>query len=405
MITTVCAIALSLLLFFNPLEIEHSINASNLSIALVLIGTFFLFIPTLARLIAWTPLQNAEQNLTPRVLDMWRKDRKLRIFNLWLFLFPLITFALAFALPAVSAFSQKILLSVWIVLAGIALDGIQQVLRSTMRYMNPFMVIELLTQEGKESVLEKRETDLLGTLDSLSEVGVKSIARSNSSLCNQALDAMLEIMREFVNQAKKRSMDAKLKGGLEVNGQEKVSYTLFYFFQRLEQNFDLALAGKLEPICSNIISILGKTAIAVAPYDMSMVEYPIHFMGKLAAKAQAQGQQEVGIKAEITLPEIAKIIVTENDISRANIRAPLMSIVRYLHELTKETFRQDKQLNLQVLVQPFRDLRDLFTSEGVGSHPDSPVIAQDLANVIAEFDALEAVLKTMPMMPKIEVDK
>ncbi len=404
MIITICAIALSLLLFFNPLEIEHTLNSSTLSIILALIGTFFLFIPTLARLIAWTPLQNAEQNLTPRVLDMWRKDKKLRIFNLWLFLFPLITFALAFALPNVSVFSQKVLLSVWVLLAGIALDGIQQVLRSTMRYMNPFMVIELLTQEGKESVMEKRETDLLGTLDSLSEVGVKSIARSNSSLCNQALDAMLDIMREFINQAKKRSVDAKMKG-IESNGQDKVSYTLFYFFQRLEQNFDLALAGKLEPICSNIISILGKTAIAVAPYDMSMVEYPVHFMGKLAAKAQTHGQQEVGIKAEITLPEIAKIIVTENDINPVNIKAPILSIVRYLHELTKETFRQDKQLNLQVLVQPFRDLRDLFTSEGIGNHPDSPIIAQDLGNVIAEFDALEAVLKTMPPMPKIEVEK
>ncbi len=317
----------------------------------------------------------------------------------------MITFALAFVFPTLSIFNQKVSLVVWIVLAGIALDGIQQVLRSTMRYINPFLVIELLTKSGKECVMERRETDLLGTLDSLSEIAGKSIGRSNSSLSNQALDAMLEIIREYLNQAKKKMGDPKLRQTAEPNGQDKVSYTLFYFFQRLEQNFDLALNGKLEPICSNIVSILGKTSIAVAPFSMSMVEYPTHFMGKLAARAQAQGLQEVGIKAECTLPEIAKIVVTENDVRQTSIKAPILSMIRYLHELTKETFRQDKQLNLQVLVQPFRDLKDLFSSEGIGNHPEAPLIVQDLTGVISEFDALESVMRAMPPMPKIDVEK
>jgi hypothetical protein len=150
---------------------------------------------------------------------------------------------------------------------------------------------------------------------------------------------------------------------------------------------------------------LGKTAVAVAPYDFAMAEFPVHFMGKLAARAQAQGMHEVGIKAEITLPEIAKIVVTENDIRDLSVKAPILTMIRHLHELTKETFRQNKQLNLGVLVQPFRDLKDLFSTEAIGSHFDASLIVQDLNNVIAEFDALEQVLKTMPPMPVINVDK
>lgn len=404
MAVTLIAIVLAMLLFFNPFGSNELLNPTNLSIGIILIGTFFLFIPILTRLMAWGPLQKAEQNLTPRVLDMWRMDRKLRIFNLWLFIFPLISFTFAFALPTLSSFDQRVLLATWIIFAGIALDGIQQVMRSTMRYMNPFMVIQQLMLSGKQCALEKRETDLLTTLDSLSEIAVKAISRSNSSLCNQALEGMLDIIREFLIQAKKRGAESK-KPVSDMNGQDKVSYTLFYFFQRLEQNFDQALAAKLEPICSQIISVLGKTAIAIAPYDMLMVEYPIHFIGKLASRAQNQGLQEVGIKAECTLTEITKIIITENDISKLEIKPPILSMLRYLHEMTKESFRLDKQLNLQVLVQPFRDLKELFSSAGIGSHPDSGIIVQDLDRIIGEFDALEQVLRTMPPLPKINVDK
>ncbi len=74
MIITVIAVLLALLLYFNPLTSEGSWNPSTISLGLTLIGTCFLLVPTLARLMAWVPLQNAEQNLTPRVLDMWRKD-------------------------------------------------------------------------------------------------------------------------------------------------------------------------------------------------------------------------------------------------------------------------------------------------------------------------------------------
>jgi hypothetical protein len=50
-------------------------------------------------------------------------------------------------------------------------------------------------------------------------------------------------------------------------------------------------------------------------------------------------------------------------------------------------------------------LKDLFSTEAIGSHFDASLIVQDLNNVIAEFDALEQVLKTMPPMPVINVDK
>ncbi len=42
---------------------------------------------------------------------------------------------------------------------------------------------------------------------------------------------------------------------------------------------------------------------------------------------------------------------------------------------------------------------------GIGNHPEAPLIVQDLTGVISEFDALESVMRAMPPMPKIDVEK
>lgn len=351
--------------------------------------------------LALSPLQKAEQNLTPRLLEMFKKDHHFRYVNFWLVIFALASYGAALDFIFLGLLKKNIVLAIWIILLGISIDLINHLFKRISGYFNPFVVVELFAHEAKESIQDEREIDLCGWIDALTEVSLKAIQRSSVSLSNKCIDEIQMISKTFLESSKSISHHEQDSQTKALGITDKVSYTLFYLFQRLEFINNTALEKRIETIGNSLIAALGKISIYAAKYDLSISSYPIHYLGKFAESWLQKNFLEVGVKATLTMLEVSKVIINEVDVTYSDLKDPFLSIISHLEEIAKETFRKDKKTSIQVLTQPFRDLKFLFNNEKVSSHQDTPVIIQNIDRVLAEFETLETVLKTMPPIPNI----
>ena len=258
-----------------------------------------------------------------------------------------------------------------------------------------------MNQAAKSSIQNDRETELCDWIDAISEVTGKAIDRSSTSLANEGINELQLIAKNFLVSEKSFSHPIQNAESKKMGISDKISYTLFYLFQRFELINAKAIEKKLEPVCSNLISALGKITVYSAKFDISLVSFPVLYLGKFATQAQKNNLPEVGVKATLTLLEVAKTLINETDSAYLVIKDAYSSIITQMHEIAKEAFRQDRNTRIGLLTQPFRDLKELVTTGKIANHPDTTEIVSKIDNVLAEFDALEMVLKAIPPIPQI----
>lgn len=401
LIGTLFSIILAVLLEFDPHI--HGI-ALGTGTRIIMVGVAFLLLVLLAigLILAWSPLQKAEQNTAPHVLEMYRRDKHIGLPIGWIVVFSLVTMVFASDVIFPSLSQREWFFPTWIILFGISIDLIIYYIRRVLGYLNPFAIVRMFSDKAKTCVRNNQELELCGWIDALGEVAIKGIQKYSTSLCHEALSEEQEVMRLFLS-ASKSIAHAGQDEQLKASGiSDKVSYTLFYLYQRLDIIFEKALKNHLEPTCSLMITLLGKIAIDAAKYDVSLASPALRFLGKFAKKAQAQGFEESALTASCVFLEVAKEMIGEIDLAYYEIKDPFLSIVNGMEVLSKEAFKRDKTMNIQLLMQPFKDLRALFDNDKMKNHQDTPIILQNIDRVLGEYEALLIVMNTMPAIPKIE---
>jgi len=391
---------ISALILIIPGSHQALSDVEGLSVMLIALSALFTFALPLIHALSWQALQKVEQNLTPRLLDMYKHDHQVKWISMWLMAFPIATFALIIAgHHSFSPLDPLIFFCAWLILFGLSLDLLFHLIRRIQSYLNPFGIAEYLVQEAKSAVSEE-DSDLFHWLDALSEIAIKAVDRTLPSLCNQIVDDLQAIISQFLVSSK--SLAHHIDEGEENNGHDQLSYTLFYVFQRLEIINERAIKHRMEPICSNLITALGRIAIDAAKVDLSLAGYPLHFLGKFAKKAQKNGMEEVADKASFTLLQVGKTILTEVDVTYQNLTDPFFSIILHLEEIAKESFRKDKETSIDLLVEPLNALKEMFQDGTVAEHQDTAVILADINRVLDEFSQLELVLRTIPPLQEEE---
>lgn len=401
MIATILSIILAVILWFSPhageLGSEQIPKTWMIAASLGLLLLFFL-----GSMFSWLPLQKAEQNSAPRVLDMFNKDRRVLFISGWLVFFALATFVLAGDSIAPQLTQHPLFFPIWMILFGVSIDALFNFFKRVLNYANPFSVVKIFTDQAMNDIRNDRDLDLCDSIDGLAEIAIKGVEKHSTSICHAALREEQEIIKQFLLASKSiahASQDAQTKSA---GIRDTVSYTLFYLYQRLDIVFDKALKNKLAPTCSYIVTLLGKIAIEAAKYDVSLASAPLRFIGKCGKRAQDQGFEETAITASCVLLEVARAMISEIDLTYYEIKDPFLSIINGLEVMSKEAFKRDKSINVSLLMQPFKDLRAMFESERVKNHQDTPVIVQNIDRVLGEYDALLIVMNTLPPIPTIE---
>jgi hypothetical protein len=402
MIGTIISILIALIFYFNQQGMTIA-DGTTPAIIFSVVAGLFLLIETLILTLTWAPMQIAEQYTTPRLFDLFKKDNYLFLSHLWLIFFPLITFIFVIYITAFNVFSKS-LLPLWIVMLGISLDAIYFSIKRVYNYLNPFHVTTLFTKEATRSIQNDQELDLCHWVDGLAEMAIRAVQRTSIALTHEVINALQGILRIFFASSKSISHPEQDSQTKALGVTDKVSYVLFFVLQRLEMINDKIVGQKLEPSASYLIMALGKIVISAGKCDITLINHPLHYLGRFAIKAQRQGLAEVGPKATCTILEVAKTLLSEIDITYLDLKEPFFTLTAQLEEISKEMFRQDKTISFSLLKQPFLVLKELFKSEKVVNHQDTPAIVENIDRILGDFAALEAVMRTIPPIPKVATE-
>lgn len=394
LITLLVAVLTAFLSFNDKMSIDSSISAV-LAIVPILLLVSLAFVWIIASL----GLQKAEQNLTSGVMQLVKKDKHTKFYSAGILTTAFLALFILLNPQSIEKYTSIPWIAPWLVLIGMAFDFLYLTIKRIYEYINPLSVVALFTQAAKKSVKEDREVDMCNWVESLSEIAVKSLHRSSNSLCVNSISEMREVLRMFLDSSKSVAHETQDQQSLSEGITDKVSYTLFYILDRLSLIYHKALADQIEPVCSAVITTLGKITVDAANCDLSLVSHPVRFIGEFCRKAEDRGMKEIPIKGSCTLVEASKVIINQVDLTYQDLIFPFSSIINQLNETAKESFRKDKNLNIKGLMQPLLDLKNLFQSEKLAKHRDTPSLKIALDNVLSEWETLDTVLRTMPPIP------
>ncbi|MBS4164835.1 Uncharacterized protein PRO82_002170 [Candidatus Protochlamydia amoebophila] len=380
---------------FNPQESSILIIVGSLLVLLltVLLITFSLI-----------PLQRLEQNLVPNLVELYKRNRWLKTNRFCLFLFPLVSFFAVNWINSNSFQFKEWIMPIWLVTFGLSLDLLKCYWQKLMQFLNPSDFVNMLTRQGKKAVQNEKDDTLWSSLDNLSEIAVRSIEKSKIALSTQTLKSFPPIVDAFFASSKSISrinVDAETE---KKTGRDEASFTIFYLLQRLELINDRALQNRLETICRQMIMTMGKLIISCAKFDLTMVNFPTHFLTKFGLKALQHHFEEVGVLTTSTLLEIAKTILKDVNINYAELQSPFQAIVNGLNAIAKATFKKEKNTSIKLLVQPFEELKTMFQAEKMVNHPDASVIIHEIDRILEEFTVLGQVMRSIPPIPNLEDD-
>lgn len=340
-----------------------------------------------ALLVSFLPVQKGEQNITPRLSELFRKDYRINLGMAFLFCLPLLMVAASFlASPLIPI----------LLLLGLGIDTLYLLIRRIMDYLNPFRVIDFLKAEAFTAIDQNADGRLCNGIEACAEVAIKSVQRHNGTLANHALDA-LEGMGENFLAASKRAGQPIQSPELKAEGiNDSLSYVLLFLIQQLEAIYSSALEKKMELVAGHVITALTKLAIYTTHTDLSLTSLPLHYLDKLTQQAMEKGFKDIGIKASIGLMSVADAIGGVKEIQYLDIKPAFVKIITTLDMIAKETFKKDKSTKMALLIHPFKELADLINKEPLASHQDRGAIESQLTLVLSEFEALASVLSTMP---------
>lgn len=397
MIGSLFGILAALFLIYRPIELPL-----NILIPLMIAVPLILLVITNMRLaLAWSPLQKATKSVTPHLLNLFKKDRVLSVVTGWFFIFNIVSFIMALNIYTVNSYYQNVFTAIWMLFFGISFDCLQITFKRICNYLNPFAILDNFEKAGIRDIQNDHDIDFYDQIDAISETAVKGMENKTPFLTKYALKNIQNLSRIFLESSKSLTHRETDKEMQSLGVKDKVTYTLSYILQRIDSIFQKALSDKSETVLNSIVTETGKIAIHSANCDISLSLYPLINLGKFATKAVENKFQNVGILALCTLREIAKEIVSGQDLTYMEIQESFLCLIGQMENISKELFKLDKTTKIMILIEPFIEIKELFEGDKMMNHQDKEVIVKDLERVIGEFQILDSVMRTMPPMTAI----
>lgn len=394
MYATPFALLLAALFFY----FEVAFNFPHVFLLATLFAIFFPLSALLSYTLILPPLQRGEQNVTPRLIELLSRDSKLIYGMRFLLLLPIALIGVLL-LPVKESFLFAV------VLIGLGLDLLYLHSCRLTTYLNPFRMVDFLVGAGERFISQSRDAELCELIESTTEVAIKSVDRHQSALANRAIDGLEKMGGKFLTQ-KKNFAHPPQNVELQLQGiKDTLSYVILFLLEHLEEIQERALDEKLSLIASHVVTTFAKLAIYASKIDPSLAALALHFVNKTSLKAAQRGFYDSGIKATVGLLELAKAIAMSKDLLRQDLKSTMIPLIAGLEALAKELFKQNKNTEMQVLTSPFHELARLISQEPFQGHQDAPYLIQQINRILGDFQALEAILKAMPPLPKLNLEE
>lgn len=358
----------------------------------------FLVAFAMGNLLTATALQTAELRTTTGIVGLFRQDWQVWIIHGCILGWALLTLSLALVQPTQLTFHPGWVVAAWLVLTGVVLDLASHLYWRVLRFLNPFTALQIIQEQATRDIRAGRDIEFCQRVESLAETGLRASRIDGLSLCR----ASIEAVRVAVQQDLAWHQRSLRVAEPDSEASQRAGYMLNYACQRLALIYVSAHEGGLHSLCQDVMSALGKIAVAASDVQWNLVAGPILMMGHLTKQAVQEQDQAAGIKFLIMLVQVSKRILSEQDQSKAPLQKAFIPIIRQMDDVAKECFRQDKTVAISTLTNPFQELKRIFEHERLSTHPDQATIVSQLDRTLADFANLELVLKTLPPLPVTE---
>jgi hypothetical protein len=343
---------------------------------------------------AWYVLQQAELKATPRILELyWQRGR-------WLFAaiyIPVAAVMAAFFLDSMWS------IALWLVALGITVDSIYHTVSRIFTHLTPPTILPLYHAAARNAVRENNPKALCQWIDASVEAALQSIEGRRPTFCLQIFDELQGMMKFFLENSKSIAHNTLTLSEDGRGHGDTVVYVMLFLLQRLELLGQRSIEQRLEPVTTSLITTLGRMTVDGARYDISVAQYPLHYLGRMTHLAMSHGMIEIVAKSNYTLQEIARQTANLTDLAYVKIVDFFTLIINQLEGNTAALFKHDKGIHLKVLQQPFLDLQHLFQQEPLSKHRDATDVLQVINSALGQFQALEEVMMGMPM-PQAEAN-
>ena len=159
MLATIISIILAIILVLSPYVTGEKLKVPVIESAMLAIAIPLIFLLPLTLFFCWLPLQKAESNSTPRLIDLFRNDKHLRITSAWSVIFAL--FTLLCGVGAFHEIPQQWLFAGWLIGLGVTLDANRHLVMRIADYFNPYSVVKMFTKEAKETILKGKRSRIM----------------------------------------------------------------------------------------------------------------------------------------------------------------------------------------------------------------------------------------------------
>lgn len=318
----------------------------------------------------------AEHGATPRVFELYTLCKRRRLASIYILLYPLLTL-ICLSYPGLGHMA-------WVLATGVGIDALRHILGMGFTYLDPYHALDLVADRAEEAAAEE-PAEFCHWQDALAATALKAITNESVGLAEQAL----------------RSTDHAFARYLDVRNNDDspdaidlVNFALSRLMRDLDSIFHRALDEALEPVANACVETVGKLCLRLSNFDVGMVGFPLHFLSQFAETAEEEDFEEVLMQVSCTMEAVAKQLISEA--KGGDLKTPVIGLLTEIQLIAENQFRRNKSTSIQLLSQPFIEIKAMLKAGPIVEHPDYDMISKDLDRIIGEFAALAQVMAKMP---------
>lgn len=363
----------------------------GLQLVVTVSGALFLFLAFLAKALSWSALQKTEQESNPRAEELFLKDRLLPCLLVAILGLSLFSFLLAILSSPSIALNISLIIILWLVSCGISFDLLTTYMRRLLRYSQHEFLLGRVRQECLKAAKNGNDGEAFAWLDSVVEVTIKAIKTGSAHLASQTLFQMITLIDGFIRFAGKAYTLAPPES-TEVTLYDKVRYLASHICKKFEWVFQNALKEEMNPVAEDVINAFGKISLLLMKYHPSLANIPLGYIEECSNKALKVGNEEISIRAAVTLSELIKNYIILSRDKGESFKGLIFTALSSLEEMTKRNFQQNKEVNPALLMQPFAEIGQMIGQSAFQIFPDREEILRELKRILLQFNALDLVM-------------
>lgn len=377
--------------FFALNAFETAWQPTYSSSFFVIAPLFFLFVAFLATTMVWQNIIRIQMKVMGCAQELFMKDR-----TLFACLYALFAFLLYSVYISLVNSTSVVPLYLWMIALGVGFDLLCYYLKRSFQYTYAPFLVEKLNSDLEKAVKNKDEAKAFEWLEVAIDTCAKATRKNQIRLASTSLNAVQTLIETYVkevSQADVRQFSHQNGSGLTFL--DKVNSLCMFVSERLMWVFEVACKERTQPIAENIISEFGKMSVFFARHNPRVASIPISFLAKCANIAKDGSQEDLLIRIALTLSETSKLLLAYTKERNESFRDLILSSLGTLEQVVKMIFKQNRDINVVLLMQPFAEIGEFIGSDQMRSFPDRDEVIKEIRRVLTEFQALQVVTKNV----------